>query len=101
MFPVKVFDLPQGPRSAEPCWSQAAWRAAALSGGFRLSFLITFLPYTERWMDGWREKERRRKRETLTSNNLRMGTFVFCLNGPNIWSEKKKEIGSGSNLVLK
>lgn len=43
-------DSPHGPRSPEPRSSHAACSAAVLSGGFRLSFLIAFLPY--RWGGG-------------------------------------------------
>lgn len=48
--------LPHGPRSEELCSAQRACRAAALSGGFKLNFFISFLPYRERNENGKTEK---------------------------------------------
>lgn len=78
-------DSPQGPRSAEPCSSQTAWRAAVLSGGFKLNFLINFLPYRERGREGGRE--------TLTSKlvlNLRNRSWVSVFSHTGFHAGNKK-----------
>lgn len=75
-------DLPHGPRSIDPFSSQMAWRAAILSGGFRLNFFITFLPYRE--MEGRRRRDEEIKTNTDSpwgSPCLGAGTYTGELAG--------------------